>query len=757
MSAAGAPDSQFYVTGGTMDPDSASYIERRADTELLDALRKGELCYVLASRQMGKSSLMARTARRLAGEGAQCAVADLTIFSEKNGAADDWYYALVDHIADKLALAFDTGAWWQENGRLPPLGRLTSFLDKVVLAGCPGQVVIFVDEIDSTISLPFSDDFFAAIRACCNARAIDARFKRLNFVLLGVATPAQLIRDPTRTPFNVGRGVELTDFTPAEAAPLAAGLHTDSERAADLLRRVLYWTDGHPYLTQALCWYLVRNSTWELDELVQDVFLSRRAAREEPNLRLVRERLTQGATDLASVMNLYREILTGRPVRDEPNSPVHASLRLAGVVKTDSAGELKVRNRIYQTVFSEEWVASELPPEQTASAGISVSHADAYATYDALRNLPEFRPRAAGVLARLFESRGLRDEALLVRIQALQDDDSATSRRLVANLIDFDYRDLLLSIVHDAPITAAALSPNGASVMVGSRDGVARLRSAVSGQPLLPPFRHRAPVNALAFSPDGKYIATGGDDHRAYIWNAETGERSVPLRHQARIRSVAFSADGGKLITTSADGSACIWETATGQAVCDPLCHRDSIPMAAFSPDGSVVVTVSQDNTAIVWHMASGRRFGTVLLHEGSVSLVAFKMPFSGDAFLTAGEDRRRSRISNTEFELLVGSFAHDGPVLDVTLALRRPFFVSGSADGTARLWRWDSTEAHHRHDAASRQRPLRWIQPVRADDPYWKRRPDDAGMGRRRRKAPGTALPPLRKSDLGVRRIRRP
>jgi AAA-like domain len=293
MSAAGAPNEPFYVVGGTMEPDSPSYIERRADIELLNGLRDGELCHVLASRQMGKSSLMARTARRLTAEGFQCPIVDITIFSEKKGDPDDWYYALVDHIADKLGLAFNTARWWEENALLPSLGKMTKFLDKVVLESCPGKVVVFVDEIDSTIRLPFSDDFFAAIRACFNARATDPRYKRLNFVLLGVATPAQLIRDATRTPFNVGRGIELTDFTAAEATALARGLHADSERAADLLRRILEWTDGHPYLTQTLCWHLVRNSTWELDELVSEVFLSKRAAREEPNLRLVRERLTQ--------------------------------------------------------------------------------------------------------------------------------------------------------------------------------------------------------------------------------------------------------------------------------------------------------------------------------------------------------------------------------------------------------------------------------------------------------------------------------
>ena len=50
----------IYTTGGTVRPDSPGYIERKADSKLFEALRSGEYCYVLDSRQKGKSSLMAR-------------------------------------------------------------------------------------------------------------------------------------------------------------------------------------------------------------------------------------------------------------------------------------------------------------------------------------------------------------------------------------------------------------------------------------------------------------------------------------------------------------------------------------------------------------------------------------------------------------------------------------------------------------------------------------------------------------------------
>jgi hypothetical protein len=108
-------------------------------------------------------------------------------------------------------------------------------------------------------------------------RATEPDLRRLTFCLLGTATPAELIEDTRISPFNIGRRIEVRDFTPAEAAPLAAGLigGTDitarslrsletprhraepeakpEETARALIQRVLYWTGGHPYLTQRLC------------------------------------------------------------------------------------------------------------------------------------------------------------------------------------------------------------------------------------------------------------------------------------------------------------------------------------------------------------------------------------------------------------------------------------------------------------------------------------------------------------------------
>ena len=195
---------------------------------------------------MGKSSLMVRTADRLRQEDTAVAVLDLTAIGQ-NLTAEQWYDGLLGHIARQFRMDDVLEDFWLANARLGPLQRFMRAIREVVLPRCKGQVVIFVDEIDAVRSLPFStDEFFAAIRECYNRRTEDAELGRLTFCLLGVATPSDLIRDMRTTPFNIGRPIELRDFTEAEAAPLAKGLTLQGAEAIKLLQRILYWTAGIP-------------------------------------------------------------------------------------------------------------------------------------------------------------------------------------------------------------------------------------------------------------------------------------------------------------------------------------------------------------------------------------------------------------------------------------------------------------------------------------------------------------------------------
>jgi len=351
----------IYTVGGTVQAGGGIYIPRKADDDLLTLCRAGELAFILSSRQVGKSSLMVRTARQLESEGIHSVMIDLSAIGVKIS-QDEWYLGILNEIATTLNLEADIFAWWAQYAGLGPAQKLSNFFRDVLLKEINERVVLFFDEIDSTLSIPFADDFFAALRAVYNARATTPDFKRLSFVLVGVATPSDLISDSKRTPFNIGQRVDLNDFTLDEAMPFAQGL---GENAKHILTWIFDWTGGHPYLTQRLCAHLSKselNSDLQAETVasaVEQLFIGE-DGQHDNNLQFVRDMLVKRSPDARRVLLTYKDIRTGKKVADDERSIIKAHLKISGVVNRQ-AGQLVTRNRIYERAFDPKWIKDNTP------------------------------------------------------------------------------------------------------------------------------------------------------------------------------------------------------------------------------------------------------------------------------------------------------------------------------------------------------------------------------------------------------------
>ena len=358
--------SSFYQVGSSLAKESPSYVERIADRELEIALKKGEFCYILTSRQMGKSSLRVRTMAKLQAEGTTCAFIDLNGGGTQNITAENWYAGIIKEIITACQIKFDWRNWWREQrDLLTPVQRLSLFIEEVLLIEIKTNIVIFIDEIDGVLSQSFSlDSFFALIHSCYQKRHAYSDYSRLTFVLLGVAAPRNLIGNKNRSPFDLGKAISLQGFELKEAEPLAIGLRNKVERPKQILAEILAWTAGQPFLTQKICQLVIEkaNSTEEINitNFVNKYLIKDWQAQDEPeHLRTIHDRFySRNSTRTICLLNLYQTVLQNKVVPVD-NSIEQIELRLSGLVVART-GRLEVNNLIYAHVFNLAWIKKQL-------------------------------------------------------------------------------------------------------------------------------------------------------------------------------------------------------------------------------------------------------------------------------------------------------------------------------------------------------------------------------------------------------------
>jgi WD40 repeat protein len=557
----------FYVAGGPVAPDRACYVSRTTDRQLHKRLQAGEYCHVIAPRFTGKSSLAARTAARLRSEGRLTAIVDLSQLGSRDGSteAGRWYYGLAYRIVRDLRLKLDLQSWWQERMPLPLAQRLGEFFREVVLASTRSPVVIFLDEIDSVEQLDYATDLFQAVRACHDARAAEPEFERLCFALLGTALPTGKAARAGAAVAEVAVKLALPDFRFEESRVLAPGLGMPAGDAERALYRIMYWTSGHPYLTQKLCQAVARNaaridSDEAVDRLVAARFLARNAVSSESSMSRVLDGLERAGRLARPALRLYRRIRRGRRPRYDSERPEHELLRVCGLVTVTKDRRLAVRNRIYAHVFSHRWAREALPAEWArigrAAAVIGLLAAALWAYLEVLPRPYEETLRVASVEL---------DEAFVAwsslrRIPGF----SAKADRLFARVLARRSR------LADTWLEAAAIDgqlrtlpgyqPRADALLVEYWERRAAAAEAAEQRDEALLYRLRA-HEAGPTADWGLAAQLAGGDYRRL---------QAVIRPAGLVEAVAPAAQGAALVTVSAGHVVERWDAATGLAIPGP-------------------------------------------------------------------------------------------------------------------------------------------------------------------------------------------
>lgn len=231
-----------------------------------------------------------------------------------------------------------------------------------------------------------------------------------------------------------------------------------------------------------------------------------------------------------------------------------------------------------------------------------------------------------------------------------------------------------------------ALSPNGKTVAVGTREGHVRLFDLATGQDhdldITPSPQKTQPssITSLAWLPDGKTLVSSAFRDGVRAWDPITGDEKWSLPSEAAHGPIAVTPNGKQLITTfetdPGEYQAALYDTATqkhvktlhGFVASDGLC---------VSPDGRYFWNGSQ-----IWDTDAGK-----WIHSLNLAARVDSGAFSRDGKRVACGGHAVYLFDVVSGKELFDDTGHAGAVNAISVSADGKLVATAGQDGTARVW----------------------------------------------------------------------
>jgi WD40 repeat protein/serine/threonine protein kinase/predicted Zn-dependent protease len=191
--------------------------------------------------------------------------------------------------------------------------------------------------------------------------------------------------------------------------------------------------------------------------------------------------------------------------------------------------------------------------------------------------------------------------------------------------------------------------PRDAEIVVErlrTMQGGVSVADANTGQIKYEPIPHRGLISAAALSPDGRTAVVGVDHQTVQLWDLET-RRPIgqPLAHPDSVIVTVFSDDGRVVATSCGKLSAAqysadfgfpgayrvpelgsvvqLWDAATAQPIGQAITPGGVLSAVVVSPDGQLVLT-ARGRTARLWNSSTGELHGPPIPNDGLITAAAF-------------------------------------------------------------------------------------------------------------------------------------